>query len=139
VSEEAATTDRYEVLRRIGAGGMGVVYEAEDKERGTKVALKTINDPNVEKVYQLKREFRALADLSHPNLVALYDLVVADEACFFTMELLDGHDLLDFVSPKFSSDGLDLGSQPTVNAPPPSAPSHEPITGEGLTADSAED
>jgi len=53
VIEEAATTDRYEVVRRIGAGGMGVVYEVEDKERGTKVALKTINDPNVEKVYQL--------------------------------------------------------------------------------------
>src|SRR3569623_2304098 len=79
--EQAATTDRYEVVRRIGAGGMGVVYEVEDKERGTKVALKTINDPNVEKVYQLKREFRALADLTQPNLVALYDLVVADEAC----------------------------------------------------------
>ena len=47
VIEEAATTDRYEVVRRIGAGGMGVVYEVEDKERGTKVALKTINDPNV--------------------------------------------------------------------------------------------
>ncbi|HET9992930.1 MAG TPA: protein kinase, partial [Kofleriaceae bacterium] len=137
--EEAATTDRYEVLRRIGAGGMGVVYEAEDKERGVKVALKTINDPNVEKVYQLKREFRALADLSHPNLVALYDLVVADEACFFTMELLDGADLLEFVSPKFSSDGLDLGSQPTVNAPPPTPwPGSEPITGDGATMDSAE-
>jgi len=135
VIEEAATTDRYEVVRRIGAGGMGVVYEVEDKERGTKVALKTINDPNVEKVYQLKREFRALADLSHPNLVALYDLVVADEACFFTMELLDGNDLLDFVSPKFSSDGLDLGSQPTVNAPPPTG---MPITGDEITSSSGE-
>jgi hypothetical protein len=77
VIEEAATTDRYQVLRRIGAGGMGVVYEAEDKERNQKVALKTINDPNVEQVYQLKREFRALADLSHPNLVALCSAVLA--------------------------------------------------------------
>src|SRR5688572_197656 len=73
---------------------MGVVYEAEDRERGQKVALKTIVNPDVEKVYQLKREFRVLADLSHPNLVALYDLVVDGGACFFTMELLDGVDLL---------------------------------------------
>src|SRR5205085_10053840 len=73
---------------------MGVVYEAEDRERGQRVALKTIANPDVEKVYQLKREFRGLADLSHPNLVALYDLVVDSDACFFTMELLDGDDLL---------------------------------------------
>src|SRR4051812_16191710 len=77
---------------------MGVVYEAEDKERGQKVALKTITNPDVEKVYQLKREFRVLADLSHPNLVALYDLVVDASACFFTMELLDGQDLLSYVT-----------------------------------------
>jgi serine/threonine protein kinase len=91
------TSPRYQVLRRIGAGGMGVVYEAEDLERGERVALKTIANPDVEKVYLLKREFRVLADLSHPNLAALYDLVVAAESCFFTMELLDGSDLLGHV------------------------------------------
>ncbi|HEX7838877.1 MAG TPA: protein kinase, partial [Kofleriaceae bacterium] len=93
----ASSLDRYQVVRRIGAGGMGVVYEADDVERGQKVALKTITNPDVEKVYQLKREFRALADLSHPNLVALYDLVVAANSCFFTMELLDGVDLLTYL------------------------------------------
>src|SRR6266576_3015747 len=85
---------------------MGVVYEAEDKERGQKVALKTISNPDVEKVYQLKREFRVLADLSHPNLVALYDLVVDDSSCFFTMELLDGQDLLTHVSRRNSAGEL---------------------------------
>src|ERR1044071_4794851 len=94
MQEVASSIDRYQVVRRIGAGGMGVVYEADDIERGQKVALKTISNLDVEKIYQLKREFRALADLSHPNLVALYDLVVAADSCFFTMELLDGHDLL---------------------------------------------
>src|SRR5215213_2502943 len=92
--EEARVTERYRLTRRIGAGGMGVVYEAEDTERGQKVALKTIEERDVTKMYQLKREFRVLADLSHPNLVALYDLVVAADSCFFTMELLDGADLL---------------------------------------------
>jgi serine/threonine protein kinase len=94
MQDVASSIDRYQVVRRIGAGGMGVVYEADDLERGQKVALKTISNPDVEKIYQLKREFRALADLSHPNLVALYDLVVAADSCFFTMELLDGVDLL---------------------------------------------
>ena len=100
----ATATERYQVLRRIGAGGMGVVYEAEDRESGQKVALKTISNPNVEKVYQLKREFRVLADLSHPNLVALYDLVVDTESCFFTMELLDGVDLLAYLWKRSTSD-----------------------------------
>jgi eukaryotic-like serine/threonine-protein kinase len=95
--EGLSTPDRYEVVRRIGAGGMGVVYEAEDRERGQRVALKTIPNPGVEQVYQLKREFRVLADLSHPNLVVLYDLVVGREACFFTMELVDGEDLLAYL------------------------------------------
>src|ERR1041384_3497698 len=90
----ASSIDRYQVVRRIGAGGMGVVYEADDLERNQKVALKTISNLDVEKIYQLKRECRALADLSHPNLVSLYDLVVAADSCFFTMELLDGVDLL---------------------------------------------
>src|SRR5437868_2923226 len=106
--EEAAATSRYQVVRRIGVGGMGVVYEAEDRERGQKVALKTIANPDIEKVYQLKREFRTLADLSHPNLVALYDLVVDDKSCFFTMELLDGEDLLSFTASRDTSDQLAL-------------------------------
>src|ERR1041384_6096743 len=97
MQEVASSIDRYQVVRRIGAGGMGVVYEADDVERGQKVALKTISNPDVEKIYQLKREFRVLADLSHPNLVALYDLVVDQGKAFFTMELLDGEDLLAYL------------------------------------------
>src|SRR5512146_1815016 len=117
--EGAQTSDRYQVLRRIGAGGMGVVYEAEDRERGEKVALKTIAQPDIEKVYQLKREFRVLADLSHPNLVALYDLVVDSKSCFFTMELLDGEDLLAYLAPDSSSNAIGL-AETTRNVPPPS-------------------
>jgi hypothetical protein len=109
-------TERYEVLRRIGAGGMGVVYEVMDAERSQKLALKTITNPNVEKVFQLKREFRALADLSHPNLVALYDLVVDPERCFFTMELLDGTDLLTYLWGKPQTDELAL-AMTTTRAP----------------------
>jgi serine/threonine protein kinase len=116
VIETSGSSGRYQVVRRIGAGGMGVVYEAEDKERGQKVALKTIANPDVEKVYQLKREFRVLADLSHPNLVALYDLVVDSESCFFTMELLDGIDLLRHVARDETQSREELS--PTVRGGP---------------------
>lgn len=124
----ASSIDRYQVVRRIGAGGMGVVYEADDLERGQKVALKTISNPDVEKIYQLKREFRALADLSHPNLVALYDLVVAADSCFFTMELLDGVDLLAYLwgRPR-KTEGLDELETATPTVPltrPPTEPEH---------------
>jgi len=127
----ASSIDRYQVVRRIGAGGMGVVYEADDLERGQKVALKTISNPDVEKIYQLKREFRALADLSHPNLVALYDLVVAADSCFFTMELLDGVDLLAHLWGRKVNDPDEIiTSTPTVPLvggmrPPPTGPVRE--------------
>src|SRR5258706_1199085 len=89
-------TARFRVIRRIGAGGMGVVYEAEDREHGRRVALKTLKRTDSDTLYRLKNEFRTLADLSHPNLVALHELVVGDE-CFFTMELLQGTDVLRYV------------------------------------------
>ena len=94
---EFGGTDRFEVVRRIGAGGMGVVYEALDRDRGHRVALKTIARPGSDTLFRLKREFRALAHLSHPNLAALYDLVIDQRGSFFTMELVDGKDFLAFV------------------------------------------
>ncbi|HMG55543.1 MAG TPA: protein kinase, partial [Kofleriaceae bacterium] len=132
MQDVASSIDRYQVVRRIGAGGMGVVYEADDVERGQKVALKTISNPDVEKVYQLKREFRALADLSHPNLVALYDLVVAADSCFFTMELLDGFDLLTYLWGRKADDPAELITTTLTPIPvgfdPGSNPDGEPTT-----------
>ncbi len=121
MSEGEGAAERYRRLRQIGAGGMGVVWEVEDRERGQRVALKTIADPDIEQIYRLKREFRVLADLGHPNLVSLYDLVVDGEACFFTMELLDGTDLLSHVwgRPAFESAALDHTATHSVDVPAP--------------------
>jgi eukaryotic-like serine/threonine-protein kinase len=87
-------SDRFAIRRVIGTGGMGIVYEAWDLERDQAVALKTIRRLNASEVYHLEREFRALSDVSHPNLVSLYELVVDGTQPFFRMELVDGIDVV---------------------------------------------
>lgn len=96
--EQFAGTSRYRVVRQVGAGGMGVVYETLDAERsGRAIALKVLRHRDAESLVRLKREFRGLAELRHPNLVALYDLVREGDDWFFTMELVDGVDFLSWV------------------------------------------
>ena len=85
---------RFALRRVIGAGGMGIVYDAYDRERRESVALKTIRRASSSELYYLKREFRGLADVAHRNLVSLYELVVEGASCFFTMELVDGVDVV---------------------------------------------
>ncbi len=85
---------RYDVVRRIGGGGMGVVHEAFDRQRGHSVALKTLAHFSPAALYAFKREFRALAGVGHPNLVHLYDLVATGNEPYFTMELVDGLDIV---------------------------------------------
>jgi hypothetical protein len=87
---EFGGTPRFRIARRLGAGGMGVVYEAWDQERRMPVALKTLRSMSPERLVMFKNEFRALADLAHPNLAALYELFEAAGQWFFTMELVDG-------------------------------------------------
>jgi serine/threonine protein kinase len=90
---------RFEILRRLGAGGMGIVYVAIDKQRGARVALKTLRELDGESLFRFKREYRSVQGLQHPNLVALGDLVEEDGAWFFTMELVRGTDFLRYVRP----------------------------------------
>ncbi len=89
-SEGFQGTDRLLIRRSIGSGSFGMVFEAFDHHRQGVVALKTLTHMGPEALLQFKREFRALADLSHPNLVGLFELFAEEGRAYFTMELVDG-------------------------------------------------
>ena len=97
-------TDRYTVRRQMGVGGMGIVYEVDDRTRHQIVALKTLLRWDAADMFRLKREFRSLANIAHTNLASLYDLVVDAGQCFFTMELVDGATFVEHVRESGSAD-----------------------------------
>jgi serine/threonine protein kinase/tetratricopeptide (TPR) repeat protein len=119
-------TKRFVVEGRLGEGGMGVVHRARDTERAEVVALKTMTRLDPGALLRFKREFRALADISHPNVVQLYDLFSEGDLWFFTMELVEGADLLTWVHSSLSS-----------RPPPMPAPRRGPVSGEHPTQPSA--
>src|SRR5437763_4838054 len=92
-------TKRFELIRKLGEGGEGLVYEAHDNERDMRVALKTLRELDATSLYRFKKEFRALTDVSHPNIAGLYDLVSERDDWFFTMELVEGADFVSYVRP----------------------------------------
>jgi len=79
---------RYQLLRELGSGGMGIVYEAHDPNLDRRVAIKLMLSALDES--RLAREARALAKLAHPNVVSVHDVGTADGHLFIAMELVDG-------------------------------------------------
>lgn len=84
---------RYILRRRLGEGGMGVVFEAEDTEHDQRVALKLLLRHGAGAVDRMKREFRLASTLTHPNLLPLYELAQDGETRFFTMKIVSGSHL----------------------------------------------
>ena len=86
---------QYEVLGKIGEGGMGSVFVARDTRLDRKVALKVLlgNSPDPDAVARFEREARAVASLSHPNILAIYDFGSDGNQPYIVMELLDGQTL----------------------------------------------
>src|SRR3569623_1707239 len=87
-------TERFQLIRLIGHGGMGVVYEAFDTVNAASVALKLLPLVSPDSLLRFKREFRRVADIRHPTLVRLSDLVAHEAQWYFTMGLVDGVDLV---------------------------------------------
>jgi hypothetical protein len=94
---EFSGTERFQVIRQLGIGGMGVVYEAHDRETDERVALKTLRDVDANAILLFKQEFRAISGIHHPNLIRLGELFESRGDWFFTMELIRGVDLMTWL------------------------------------------
>jgi Tol biopolymer transport system component/predicted Ser/Thr protein kinase len=83
----------YQVLKLLGTGGMGDVYEARDTRLHRRVAIKLLREPDAHLRQSLEREARAIASLNHPHICTLYDVGHHDGLDFLVMEYLDGETL----------------------------------------------
>ena len=113
-SHDFLGTARFRIRRRLGSGGMGVVYEAHDLETDKVVALKTLTRAEASHISRFKNEFRALADVSHPNLAALYEFMADGQYWFFTMELVQGGNFLEYVRPGYKAKRAQSSKTPTL-------------------------
>ena len=93
VSGELRTLGRYRLLHRLGQGGMGIVFAAEDESLGRRVAVKTIAEPDESARKRFRREARAAAAVNHPNVCQVYEIGEDSGRLYIAMELLAGEPL----------------------------------------------
>jgi hypothetical protein len=113
-------TGRFHVRARVGQGAVGVVFDAWDDELKIRVALKVLRGVSPEALLALKKDFRAVQDIRHPNLVRTGELFEEGGTWFFTMEFVDGVSLRRYVRPN-------EGSYPSIrpDGQPPASPRYD--------------
>lgn len=91
---------RYEIIERLGSGGMGMVYRVFDKEIEEEVALKILRPEiasNVKMIERFRNELKYARKLTHKNICRMYDLNEEEESYYITMEYVAGEDLKSFI------------------------------------------
>jgi len=106
----------YRIVERIGAGGMGVVYKAEDLRLGRVVALKFLSPElasSPTSVERFLREARTASSLNHPNICTIYSIEECEGQRFLAMELLEGRSLVEVIGgrPMAPETVVELGIQ----------------------------
>ena len=124
--KQGQSKGRFLLKRELGRGGIGVVYEALDRERNAVVALKTLRYVDEEEIHRFKKEFRALQGIVHPNLCGLEELIEEDGSWFIVMEWINGVDFLTFTAANDKPSG---SSESPMQLPAPMAAPSRPRPG----------
>ncbi|MFQ5641576.1 MAG: protein kinase [bacterium] len=122
----------YKILKKLGEGGMGVVYKAEDTKLERTVALKFLSLTSIgdEEKKRFKREAKAAASLNHPNIATIFAIEEHDDEMFIVMEYIEGRELREIIheippNPPLGKGGM---GEPPMKKASPTATSNPPTS-----------